>query len=107
MRWSACKTSSSAHRSAYWLRRGFSQPLASCPSLLPNDGRILALRQGISLSGEIPMSLIVLKHCTLWDGTSPEVREDMHVLVEGERIREISEHSITAPQAQVINCEGK
>ena len=29
------------------------------------------------------MSLIVLKHCTLWDGTSPEVREDIHVLVEG------------------------
>ena len=39
------------------------------------------------------MSFIVLKHCTLWDGTSPEVREDMHVLVEGERIREISERS--------------
>ena len=36
------------------------------------------------------MSLIVLKHCTLWDGTSPEVREDIYVLVEGERIREIS-----------------
>jgi imidazolonepropionase-like amidohydrolase len=53
------------------------------------------------------MSLIVLKHCTLWDGTSPEVREDIHVLVEGERIREISEHAITAPQAQVIDCQGK
>ena len=53
------------------------------------------------------MSFIVLKHCTLWDGTSPEVREDMHVLVEGERIREISEHSITASQAQVIDCQGK
>ena len=25
----------------------------------------------------------------------------------GERIREISEHSITAPQAQVIDCQGK
>ena len=53
------------------------------------------------------MSFIVLKHCTLWDGTSPEVREDMHVLVEGERIREISERSITAPTAQVIDCQGK
>src|SRR2546422_7999256 len=59
------------------------------------------------LSGEIPMSFIVLKHCTLWDGTSPEVREDMHVLVEGERIREISERAISAPQAQVIDCQGK
>jgi hypothetical protein len=61
------------------------------------------MRQALHLSGETPMSLIVLKHCTLWDGTSPEVREDMHVLVEGERIREISERSITAPQALVID----
>ena len=53
------------------------------------------------------MSLIILKHCTLWDGTSSEVREDMHVLVEGERIREISESALTAPQAQVIDCQGK
>src|SRR5499427_3683522 len=65
------------------------------------------MRQGGHLSGETPMSRIVLTHCTLWDGTSPEVREDMHVLVEGERIREISERSITAPQAQVIDCQGK
>src|SRR5437016_14008114 len=65
------------------------------------------MRHGMRLSGEIPMSCIVLKHCTLWDGTSPEVREDMHVLVEGERIREISERAITAPQAQVIDCQGK
>src|SRR5438128_7257710 len=65
------------------------------------------MRHGMRLSGEIPMSCIVLKHCTLWDGTSPEVREDMHVLVEGERIREISERAISAPQAQVIDCQGK
>src|SRR5262245_22782606 len=65
------------------------------------------MRQGIRLLGEIPMSFIVLKHCTLWDGTSHEVREAMHVLVEGERIREVSSRSITAPQAQVIDCQGK
>src|SRR6266853_2934397 len=65
------------------------------------------MRQGLHFSGETPMSFIVLKHCTLWDGTSSEVREDMHVLVEGERIREISERSITAPPAQVIDCQGK
>src|SRR5918911_339874 len=53
------------------------------------------------------MSCIILKHCTLWDGTLPEVREDMHVLVEGARIREISERAITAPQARVIDCQGK
>jgi imidazolonepropionase-like amidohydrolase len=53
------------------------------------------------------MSCIVLEHCTLWDGTSPEVREDMHVLVERDRIREISERSITVPQAQVIDYQGK
>src|SRR5215510_15520548 len=57
--------------------------------------------------GGTPMSRVVLTHCTLWGGTSPELREDMHVLVEGERIREISERPITAPQAQVIDCQGK
>ena len=35
------------------------------------------------------------------------LREDMHVLVQGERIREISESALTAPQAQVIDCQGK
>jgi imidazolonepropionase-like amidohydrolase len=50
---------------------------------------------------------MVIKHCTLWDSTSPEVREDMHVLVEGERIRELPERSLTAPPAQVIDCHGK
>ena len=53
------------------------------------------------------MSCMVIKHCTLWDSTSPEVREDMHVLVEGERIRELPERSLTAPPAQVIDCHGK
>jgi formylmethanofuran dehydrogenase subunit A len=53
------------------------------------------------------MSCIVIEYCTLWDGTSPEVREAMHVLVEGKRIREISERSLTAPQAQVNDCRGK
>jgi imidazolonepropionase-like amidohydrolase len=53
------------------------------------------------------MGRIMLTHCTLLDGTSPELRPDMHVLVEGERIRDVSETPITAAEAQVIDLKGK
>ncbi len=53
------------------------------------------------------MSRIVLENCTLLDGTSPELREDMAVLVEGERIREVSDTSLTASDARVIDLRGK
>lgn len=53
------------------------------------------------------MSRILLENCSLLDGALPEVQEGMHVLVEGERIREISDLPITAPDAYVIDCQGK
>jgi imidazolonepropionase-like amidohydrolase len=53
------------------------------------------------------MHRIVLQHCTLLDGTSPDLREGMHVLVEEERIREVSDRPLTAPEAQVIDLKGK
>jgi imidazolonepropionase-like amidohydrolase len=53
------------------------------------------------------MSRILLENCSLLDGASPEVQEGMHVLVEGERIREISDRPITAPDAYAIDCQGK
>jgi imidazolonepropionase-like amidohydrolase len=53
------------------------------------------------------MSRFLLANCTLWDGTSPEVHEDMHVLVEGERIRDIADRPLTAPDTHVIDCRGK
>lgn len=53
------------------------------------------------------MSGIVLTNCTLLDGTSPELREGMHVLIEDERIREVSDRPITAPGARIIDLKGK
>jgi imidazolonepropionase-like amidohydrolase len=53
------------------------------------------------------MHRIMLTHCTLLDGTSPDLREGMHVLVEGGRIREVSETPITAAEARVIDLKGK
>jgi imidazolonepropionase-like amidohydrolase len=50
---------------------------------------------------------IVLRNCTLLDGTSPDLREGMQVLVEEARIREVSDRPITAPEAQVIDVNGK
>ena len=40
------------------------------------------------------MAPIIFAHCAVLDGTSRERREDHHVLVEGERIREFSERPI-------------
>src|SRR5262249_60154299 len=48
-----------------------------------------------------------LENCSLLDGASPEVHESMHVLVEGERIRDISDRPITALDAYTIDCRGK
>jgi imidazolonepropionase-like amidohydrolase len=53
------------------------------------------------------MGQILLTHCTLLDGTSPDLRDGMHVLIEGERIREVSETPLTVAGAQVIDLQGK
>lgn len=53
------------------------------------------------------MSRIVLQNCTLLDGTSPDMRERMHLLVEDERIRDVSETPITAADTQTIDLKGK
>ena len=53
------------------------------------------------------MSRIVLENCTLLDGTSPDLRDGMHVLVEGERIREVSETPIAAAGTQTLDLKGQ
>jgi imidazolonepropionase-like amidohydrolase len=53
------------------------------------------------------MSGIVLENCTLLDGTSPDMREGMQVLVEGERIREVSPTPIAAAGARILDLKGK
>ncbi|WP_156842125.1 metal-dependent hydrolase family protein [Novosphingobium aquimarinum] len=51
--------------------------------------------------------MIIFANCRLIDGTSDTVREGMHVLVEGNAIREVSDVPITAEGAQVIDLAGK
>lgn len=53
------------------------------------------------------MSQITLQNCTVLDGTAPELREGMHVLVEDERIREVSDRPITSSGARIIDLKGK
>lgn len=53
------------------------------------------------------MNQIVFEHAALLDGTTSELREDMHILVEGDRIREVSDVPITASEAWAIDLKGK
>ena len=53
------------------------------------------------------MSQIVLQNAALLDGTVAELREGMHVLVEDDCIREISDVPITASGARTIDLNGK
>ena len=45
------------------------------------------------------MEPILLQNCTLLDGTSPELREGMQVLVEADRIREVADTPIAVSNA--------
>lgn len=53
------------------------------------------------------MSQIVLQNAALLDGTVAELREGMHVLVEDDCIREISDVPITTSGARTIDLNGK
>jgi imidazolonepropionase-like amidohydrolase len=52
------------------------------------------------------MAAIVFVNCAVLDGTSRERREDHHVLVEGERIREVSDRPIKSDAAETIDLAG-
>ena len=51
--------------------------------------------------------MILFANCRLIDGVSDAVREDMHVLVEGNAIREVSDVPIVAEGARVIDLAGR
>ncbi len=53
------------------------------------------------------MVQIILENARLFDGVSPECRAGVSVLIEGERIREVSDGPITAADARRINVAGK
>jgi imidazolonepropionase-like amidohydrolase len=53
------------------------------------------------------MSAIILANCAVLDGTGNERREDHHVLVEGERIREVSDRPLRSTAAETIDLKGR
>src|SRR6266478_5776979 len=52
------------------------------------------------------MAAIIFANCAVLDGTRKERREDHHVLVEGKRIREVSDRPINSPAAETIDLRG-
>lgn len=53
------------------------------------------------------MAQIVFQDCRLFDGLGSELLEGRHVLIEGERIKEVSDRPITAAGAEVIDLGGR
>ena len=53
------------------------------------------------------MTAIIFADCAVLDGTRKERREDHHVLVEGDRIREVSDAPIKSGSAQTIDLKGR
>ncbi len=53
------------------------------------------------------MTQILFRNCGLLDGTHSEIREGFDVLVVDERIQEISDHPLKAPNAQEIDLHGR
>jgi imidazolonepropionase-like amidohydrolase len=52
------------------------------------------------------MSLTIFANACIVDGTAPEAGAPLHVLVENDRIREVSETRIASDQARVIDLKG-
>src|SRR6516225_2304354 len=53
------------------------------------------------------MAAIIFANCAVLDGTHRERREDHHVLVEGERIREVSDRPIKSARAETVELKGR
>src|SRR5271165_1386446 len=52
------------------------------------------------------MAAIIFANCAVLDGTNRERREDCHVLVEGDRIREVSDRPIASAAAERVDLQG-
>ena len=53
------------------------------------------------------MATIIFANCAVLDGTHKERREDHHVLVDGDRIREVSDRQIKSDVACTIDLNGR
>ncbi len=53
------------------------------------------------------MAQVLFQNCAILDSTAPELREGHYVLVEDDRIKEVSDKPIKASEARVINVGGR
>jgi imidazolonepropionase-like amidohydrolase len=53
------------------------------------------------------MTTILFENAAVFDGESPELRQPVSVLVEGNRIREVRDGAIARGGAEVVDCHGK
>src|SRR5262245_44500877 len=53
------------------------------------------------------MAAMIFANCAVLDGTSRERRQDYHVRVEGDRIREASDRPINSAAAETIDLKGR
>ena len=53
------------------------------------------------------MNLMILENCTLVDANSHEPRPDTTILIEGNRIKEVSDQPIQMSDAQRIDLKAK
>ena len=53
------------------------------------------------------MAVTLFRNLRLFDGLADSLAEDMEILVEGERIKEVADRPITASGARVVDCGGR
>ena len=53
------------------------------------------------------MPAIILANCAILDGTRDECRQDHHVLIEGDRIREVSDRPLKSATAELVDLHGR
>lgn len=53
------------------------------------------------------MSAVLFRNCRVWDATRAEPEEGCDVLVEGERIKEVSDKPITGAAAETVDAGGR
>ena len=58
-------------------------------------------------AGNSAMTTILLKNAALFDGTTPHLRDGCHVVVEDDRIAEVSETPVTTPVDVTIDVAGR
>jgi len=59
------------------------------------------------MSRALPPEITVFTNARVWDGVSAETADGACVVVEGDRVREVSPGTVTFPAARVVDCGGR